>query len=183
MRKFLMICLCFGLMFLNANVYASNYDVDEEYSEEIITYQISEYDEIIKYRNASLSEQNSLQIMCGDYEMYTSNYIEDRLMDLKTKTNDELYFYGYNDDQIALLRNYNGDRLENCPEMRAVMSTLTISFSGIYHYTNLYKVKANWYWSVMPTSFTTSKNGTAVFAWAVAGSGESQLYSQYNSAS
>lgn len=179
MKKFLILLLCVTIS-LPINVFASNENDETEFIENVITYQISEYDEIIKYRNSSSSEIECYQLSNDEYDMYTSNYIENKLMELKNKSDSELYDYGYTDDQISILRNYNGDRLENSPQMRSVMSTLTISFSGIYHYTYLYKVKANWYWSTMPLSFTTTNSGTAVFGWLAAGPGGSQIYSKYN---
>ncbi len=49
--------------------------------------------------------------------------------------------------------------------MKAVLTTLTISFTGIYHYTYQYRIKANWYWSTMPLGFTNNHNGTVALVW------------------
>ncbi len=180
MKKFLVIVVCITLiLFGNVSAFA---DVDDnKCSESTTSYQIYEYDEIIKCRNTPESELHSLSISEDLYNLYRSDYVENYLLELKGMTSEELYYYGYTDEQIAILRNYNGESLENASEMRAVLSTLTISFTGIYHYTNQYRITVNWYWSTKPSSFSLTRDGTAALAWVASGSGGTAINSQYNS--
>jgi len=129
------------------------------------TNSISEYDFAVSVRNMSKEEALSNDIDESSYEYYCSNKIEMNLLALKSLSEKELTKYGYNRQQIEVIKEYNGERIQDYPKLRAVAATLSITFYKVFAGPTSYKIEAYWNWSSRPIMFGINEKGTAVLGW------------------
>lgn len=88
----------------------------------------SEYEYITAVREMSDDEIESSALTASEAQMIRSNAIENEIMSRKELSDAELMSrYGYTYDEILILRNYNGGRLEDHAELAAITGTLTIA--------------------------------------------------------
>lgn len=87
----------------------------------------SEYEYITAVREMSDDELESVELTAPEVQMIRSNAIENEILSRKELSDDELIArYGYTYDEISILREYDGGRLENHAELAAITGTLTI---------------------------------------------------------
>lgn len=124
----------------------------------------SEYDYIVGVRKLSKATLKSLDIPDTEIEKITSNEIENEILSRKKLSDDVLRNgYGYTDDEIAILRNYNGGRLEEHAELRGLTGTLTLGKPSVHKATSKeVKVAISWWWDHPP--FFEAQDVVAV-AW------------------
>lgn len=120
-------------------------------SNEIVLEGYNEYDYIVAARTEkgfrekySLSEER--------YEELTSNKIEEEFLYRASLPRNVLKeYYCYTDEQIDILKAYQGDRLETCPEMRILAATLALTMRPVLTTDTRMTVLISWSWSAKPT--------------------------------
>lgn len=87
-----------------------------------------------------------------EIELIRSDVVEKELLARKEKSDAELMaHYGYDQSEIAILRSYNGGRLENNPELAAITGTLTIAKPTVLTATSTrIGVRVTWSWDHRP---------------------------------
>lgn len=118
-------------------------------SSENISY--NEYDYIVEVRNAAKNETNTLNASQEEISYITSNAIENELLYRSTLPTDVLKdHYCYTDEAIAILREYNGERLETNPALRAVTSSLSASLDTLIVSSTRVGILYSWEWNSQP---------------------------------
>lgn len=91
---------------------------------EISSFTVFEYDSYLV-----LKEKSDFQLLSQGYsfdeiQSIQDNVVEDELLARAQMSVEELEEYGYTQEQIAILQEYDGSPLEDSPQMRSVMSAL-----------------------------------------------------------
>ncbi len=115
-----------------------------------VSVTINEYDVYVQTRTASPEELAKSGVSTQQIELIKSNMIEDELVQLSKLSTDELTKRGYSTQQISILHNYDGERLENAPELRGVFANMTASFSKVTSSAYFLAVQVTWTWSNPP---------------------------------
>ena len=120
--------------------------------QEDAVFKYSEYDAIVNLRTMEDWQLESMGIDDNGIEYIRSSAIEDELLYRKTRPIDELKnYYGYTDDEISILMNYNGEPLESNPELQALTATLTISKPQVMHAgSSVLHIQVAWQWDTLP---------------------------------
>ena len=96
----------------------------EEISEKE-TYQLSEYDYYLTVRKMTFDEaEKTFGINKHDYETVLS--IENQIVKLAAMNNRKLYERGMTDTQINALRKYDGSKIEDNPQLRSFLASLSV---------------------------------------------------------
>ena len=113
---------------------------------------VSEYDYIVLVRTMAPDELESLSLKSEQIQAMRSNSPELELLNRKEKTDAELsQVYGYNKNEISLLRTYHGENLESNPSLAALTGTLTISQITVALATSArVDMKVVWEWDHCP---------------------------------
>lgn len=137
-------CLVAGIMMLglSTNVSASTKDVN--------SVTINEYDKYVEIRSTSNQKLLDEGIDLETINYVKSNEIEERLSELSNLSEDDLYNMGYAPEQIEIIKNYSGERIENVPELRAAFADMTTSVSKVKASTVSLAIKYAWNWSKQP---------------------------------
>lgn len=90
------------------------------------------------------SELNVSTTSTQETNLIRSDAIENELLRRSKLSTEELYALGYDDEKISILRNYNGERIENVAELRGIFADMTASFTKIYANTSYLCVRADW---------------------------------------
>lgn len=113
---------------------------------------VSEYDTIVEYRAMDVEELQEEGLTAEEIEYVQSTAIEDELLFRKTRSTEELRdYYGYSEDEIELLMEYDGERIESEPELRALTGTLTIYTPDVlYADPDGIGLRVEWEWDQKP---------------------------------
>ncbi len=124
---------------------------------------VSEYDYITLVRSMSPEELVSAPINSEEIELLLSDAPERELLKRKEKTDKELFqLYGYNSEEIALLRAYQGEAIDSNPSLASLTATLTISqVIAIFVTSSRVDMKIVWKWDHCP--IFTAKDVFAVY--------------------
>lgn len=147
MKKLVKKCMCILLalsLFCLPNIkgYAA------EPTEKIIS--ISEYDAYISIKNNDNARSQVL----------VEINLEQELLDRKNLSDEELKTnYGYNNEQITILRNYSGEPLENAPEVRSLLATLSLAVRNLGATSERANFSVYWVWSNVPVGLFTDMIG------------------------
>jgi hypothetical protein len=151
---------------------------DDDHKETI--YHLSEYDYYVSIRKMKCSKAESIYGMCiSDYERICN--IEQEIKKLSELNDDELQSRGLSDNQILILREYDGSRLENNPQLRTVLATLSVTLSVVSSSSTAASVKANWSWNSKPLMISIDYYETVAFRWKAYNSSGAQVAAYYNS--
>ena len=112
----------------------------------------SEYEYITTIRTMSKEKLANSKLTSEEIALIKSDVIEKELLDRKAKSDAQLMAcYGYDQNEIAILRSYTGGRLENHPELAAITGTLTIARPTVLTATSSrIGVRVNWSWDHRP---------------------------------
>lgn len=112
----------------------------------------NEYDYIVSARNAIGNDENIASVCAEEIDYINSDAIESELLYRASLPTDVLKnYYCYTDEAIAILRVYNGERLEENPALRRVTATLTGSFDEpFFKSNNRIGALYNWRWNYCP---------------------------------
>ena len=173
-RKRILLMLVLIVAFSRADITQA-----EEISEKE-TYQLSEYDYYVSVRDMTFEEaEKTFGISKHDYETVLS--IENQIVRLATMSDSELYKRGMIDTQINTLRQYDGSKLEDNPQLRAVLATLSVSLIKVSSNSSAVTVRANWSWNSRPLITSITYYETAAFRWKAYNSLGTQITATYNS--
>ena len=127
MKKILSVFLSVMMFFtLSIPAFAADYS-----DSSVTSVTINEYDVYVHTRTASPDELAEAGVPSEQVKLIKSNMIEDELTRLSKLTTEELTDLGYSIQQIAILHDYNGERIENAPELRGIFADMTASFSKV----------------------------------------------------
>ena len=124
----------------------------------------NEYDYIVEMRSKSNKELTDMGFSEDEIKKLRSDSVEKELVARKELPDDVLTdVYCYTEEEIEILRNYDGGRLEDHPELRA--SAATVSFSSpeiIEKSTSQIRMQLTWNWSKKPADTFTD---AVAIAW------------------
>lgn len=147
-----LICV-FGLLVMASPCFAVS-AVASETDDKVI---VSEYEYITSIRAMSDSELEAAALSESEIQMIRSNVIEDEILARKQLSDAVLMEkYGYTYEDISILREYDGERLENNAELAAITGTLTISRPIVTIVTTTtIGVRVMWSWDHCPLMCAT----------------------------
>ena len=144
------------------------------------TYQLSEYDYYLTVRKMTFDEaEKTFGINKHDYETVLS--IENQIVKLAAMNDSELYERGMTDTQINALRKYDGSKIEDNPQLRSVLATLSVSLIKVSGSSSAVTVRANWSWNSRPLVTSTTYFETTAFRWKAYNSLGTQITASFNS--
>ena len=144
------------------------------------TYQLSEYDYYVSVRKMSFDDaEKAYGINKQDYETVSS--IENQIVKLAAMNDSELYERGMTDTQINALRKHDGSKIEDNPQLRSVLATLSVSLIKVSGSSSAVTVRANWSWNSRPLVSSTTYFETTAFRWKAYNSLGTQITATYNS--
>lgn len=125
------------------------------------TTELNEFDTVIAYRNMQDEQLIAQGFSADEITDIKSNAVEEELLYRKSLSDDVLStYYCYTDEQIALLRTYNGERLESNTEMRALSASLTVTVSVLIKTNTRCGLLFHWEWVGKPAVCLT--DGVAI---------------------
>lgn len=149
MKKFLSIIISLSLIFtMSVTVFAAEEEISTLQNTSSIT--INEYDIYVATRTSSPEVLTNNDISDETEEIIKSDMIENWLTELSCLSTEELTSMGYDNEQINLIQNYSGERIETNPSLRGIFADLTASFSKVSASTSSLSVKVTWKWSNAP---------------------------------
>ena len=118
----------------------------------------SEYDFYVSIKEKS---KNSLNNLAPEEYAIANGAIEKELLKRSAMSDEQLYYYyGYNDSQIRILREYHGEPIESYPIIKGVLSaTCSATYSIVSRSSSSLSVVVSWVWSSMPFFGGTDKIG------------------------
>lgn len=126
---------------------------------------ISEYDVYVETRTATPAQLARSGMKDETVELIKSNAIENELLHLSTLSEEELTNLGYNDEQIVLLQNYDGERIENNPQLRGIFADMSCNFYKSSASTSSLAVKVIWEWTNVPVFAGVAINDIIGIRW------------------
>ena len=114
------------------------------------TVTVNEYDVYVAARTASNDELLTRGISENQISLIKSDAIENELLEKSSLPVNELSEMGYDNNQIAILKNYDGRAIEKAPELRGVFADMTAKFYKSSASTTSLKVRVFWEWSNAP---------------------------------
>lgn len=111
----------------------------------------NEYDYIVEIREANKNSRAIANVSAEEIAYVTSDAIENELLS-RSKLSTEVLrdYYCYTDEAIAVLREYDGERLEDNPDLRAVSATYSSSLGELVKSDTRVGAIYSWSWSSMP---------------------------------
>ena len=142
------------LLSLNVNTFAN--EKNDGY-----VVEINEYDEYNKSRAMTNTDLYKIGYSKEYVEEVKSNYIENELLKRSKLSVQELKEkYGYDENQINIIKNYDGQAIEEQPQLRVLFATMTVSIYKYIADNTQVAFIASWDWSSMP--FVNGKDLIAV---------------------
>jgi hypothetical protein len=129
-------------------------------------FTISEYDTLVELRANPKEEliengfdENAIQAV----EQNAAELELLRRAQLSEETLKNEYYY--TDEQIQILKEYEGTPIESTPELKAVLATCTGTFSVVSYSASSISAKINWTWSTAPVLSGTGVYDTVAVRW------------------
>lgn len=111
---------------------------------------VNEYDMYVNARKATSEELARNGVGYDAVEVIQSNAIEDELTRRSALSTEELSQLGYNAEQIEILQNYTGERIETNPELRGTFADMTCNFYQWSANNISLAIRVDWEWSNAP---------------------------------
>lgn len=167
-RSFLALVIIASMLIGNTVVFAADSTSNTSDTSPTTTETFYEYDYIVDVRNKAKS--NDLSTYSGEdkenIDYILSNAPEEELLYRATLSDAVLKnYYGYSDNQVALLREYNGQPLEEYPDARPLLGSLTGSLSRISGANNNLHIGViySWQWTTLPAM---RKDDITAISWS-----------------
>lgn len=163
MRRFLKCLLSFTCVLCLLLTAIPYFAVSASVQEADTEFVFSEYEFITTVRAMDDDELKDTSLTDSEIQMIRSNAIENKILERKQLSDSELAVkYGYTYDDIAILRSYNGERLENSAELAAITGTLTIARPTVLTATaSRIGVQVVWTWDQCP--FVNAEDVFAIY--------------------
>jgi hypothetical protein len=114
-------------------------------------------------------------------DLIKSDAIENELLEKAALSVDELSKLGYDNNQIAILKNYDGQAIEDAPELRGVFAGMTAKFFKSSASTSSLKVRVFWEWSNAPALAGDPITDLIAMRWQGTNTGGRPLNVAFNS--
>lgn len=148
--------------FEQCNVYAETKDIEKK--NQTVSTIISEYDYYVDVR--SMSFANAAEKYGISYDEYNSiDLIEGIIVELSKQNDSVLSQRGMNNQQIDILREYEGSRLEDNPQLRSVLATLSMTLSKVSCSSSYASAKVEWSWNSKPLIMSIDYYETVPCRW------------------
>lgn len=165
--KLLSSALILSLLFSNV-VFAHN---TKTVPQKLSTFEINEYDEIVKIRNSSNSELKKEGYSDEDIKTMRSNKMEQTYIEYSELPKEELaLLYDLDDEQIKILKSYNGDPIEDSPQLRAVAAKVSCTVVAMSTSKSAMTVQFQWSWSGLQSKTFTDIIGVRYIGTNTSGS-------------
>lgn len=137
--------------------FAATYEqVNAQFADIPMEVVLNEYDAIVEMRTQSPQALAARGYSTTQIQQIQSNEIEQELLRRATLSDDELEnHYGYTQEQINLLRKYDGTALENAPYMRRALANMRAGTEVMIYGTSRMGVMYHWEWTVKPAQTRT----------------------------
>jgi hypothetical protein len=145
------------------------------------TVTVNEYDVYVAARNTSNKYLRARGLTKNQISLIKSDAIENELLEIAALSSDELSEMGYDDSQIATLKNYNGQAIEKVPQLRSVFASMTAKFYKAAASTSSLKVRVFWEWSNAPILAGDAITDLIVLRWQGTNTAGQPLNVAYNS--
>lgn len=144
--------MCIPAYAVDANVEHKEYDLNFTGIEGLSNIQsINEYDVIVGIRQLTNVQRSALNLSQEDLSYIMSDEIEEEISYRSTLSDAELsQVYGYSEDTIGVLREYNGEKLETNPSLRAVSSVFSLGSDILTYGSSRMGMLFGWQWSSPP---------------------------------
>ncbi len=171
-RKIILLMLVLIMAFCQTSITQAEEIIEKE------TYQLSEYDYYVLVRKMSFDDaENTYGVNKRDYETVLS--IENQIVRLAALSDSELYERGMIGAQINILRKYDGSKLEDNPQLRSVLATLSVSLIKVNSSSSAVTVRVDWSWNSKPLITSLLYYETAAFRWKAYNSLGAQVTASY----
>ena len=149
-------------------------------NDQITHIDINEYDFYLEVRKMNLIDAvKSFGISDEEYNAICA--VETEILELSKQSDADLYDRGMSSHQIFIIREYDGSRIEENPQLRAVLATLSMTLSKISCYSSYASVKAEWSWNSKPLIMTVDYYETVPCRWKAYNSYGAQITATYSS--
>lgn len=160
MKKILALILSAVMVFsLSATAFAT------EAESPAYSVTINEYDVYVEAREASMQDLAKSGISTQQAALIKSDAIENELSKLSGLSSEDLASLGYTEDQIAIIHNYNGERIETNAELRGIFANMTADFYKVSASTTALAVKVIWEWTNAPVLAGTAIEDMVAMRW------------------
>lgn len=149
-KRFLSLIISFGMlitMTMSITAFATNNGPDIPTEPPAYSVTINEYDVYVQARKLSNKELSSQGMSETYIDLIKSNAIEDRLLELAALPANKLSEMGYTNNEITILKNYDGEPIENNPELRQVFSDMSMDFYPQVSSSVTLKLRIYWKWT------------------------------------
>jgi hypothetical protein len=151
MKKLISLLLAsITILLLSTSAFAASSGPDIPTEPAAYTVTVNEYDVYVEARNTSNDDLQACGMSEEEIDLIKSDAIENELLEKASLSVDELLEMGYNDNQIATLKDYSGQAIENVPELRGVFANMTAKFYKSGASTTYLRVRVYWEWSNAP---------------------------------
>lgn len=151
MKKLLSLVLSIVMAFaISVPAFATSAGPDIPTGPAAYTVTVNEYDVYVAARTASNDELLTRGMSENQISLIKSDAIENELLEKASLSVNELSEMGYDNNQIAILKNYDGRAIEKAPELRGVFADMTAKFYKSSASTTSLKVRVFWEWSNAP---------------------------------
>lgn len=135
-------------MILSMCVSAAAEEVGQD--EVVSTFTTNEYDIMEDLKQLSVDSLKKSGYSEEAIDEIKSFSFEKALLERAQLSEKELYSLGYNADEIAILKSYNGDSLEKNPQAKGLLAQLSGNISRVSYSTNKMSAKFSWEWDKAP---------------------------------
>lgn len=156
-RKIISILLTAAVIMITApTVFADGLQNDKSSTS---SFQISEYDIISENRTADEASLIAEGFSADEIAYFRSDAVENALLRRAAMSETELAAtYGYTEEQIDVLKSYNGERIESSPQLKGVLGACSGKVTCPSASASRMKVRLTWEWTSAPVL-----NGNAVY--------------------
>ena len=124
---------------------------------------MNEYDYIVDIRSKDESDCTMAKVSSEEIEYIKSNAVEEELLYRASLPAEKLRdYYCYSNEAIQILKEYDGRRLEDAPEMRSVLATFSAGLGELVKTPTRTGVIYTWSWSSKPV---VCHNDCVAVAW------------------
>ncbi len=178
-RRLLLIVVLLLVPFEQCKAFTEEAD-DLSMNDQMTHLSINEYDFCTDVRKMSFIDAAEMYgISVEEYNVIGT--IETEILELTKQSDADLYARGMNDLQISIVREYDGSRLEDNQQLRAVMATLSMTLSKVSCTSSYASVKASWAWSSQPLIMSVDYYETVPCRWKAYNSSGARVAAGYSS--
>lgn len=172
MKKIISIILVTFLMFsmLTTNIFASSYkgDSKEYYTlNNVSSFKIEEYDLILNVREGDINKLKEDGYSFEEINFYRSNSIEKAILNRAKLSEYELInTYGYDKNQISILKGYHGESIEEYPQLKSVLGSCSGKVTCAKASKMEIAARLTWEWTTAPVLNGNSIKDIVAVRWA-----------------